>query len=98
MKKRRMTAGICTIIILFITFVSSIYILKEANHKCVGDDCPICSCIHQAESSLHTIANNKSVKICIQLPVFHNIQIVVVYTNLIILFTSLVNMKIRMNN
>lgn len=98
MKKRKGIALICSISILFITFVSSLYILKEANHTCSGDDCPICACIHQAESALHILANQKPVEICIKAPVFQCVQMLMVYLGVVLVYPSLVMLKIRLNN
>ncbi len=98
MKKRKGIAFICSISIVFITFVSSLYILKEANHTCSGDDCPICACIHQAESALHILANQKPVEISIKVPVLQCVQMALVYVGVILVYPSLVVLKIRLNN
>lgn len=52
-EKRVFSMAVC-ILFLFVTFASLFYIVKEENHHCTGEDCPICANIHQAEQTLKT--------------------------------------------
>lgn len=54
-RRRYMNVIICCMFI-FVTFASLFYIIKEADHDCVGDDCPVCACIHQAEQTLKNVS------------------------------------------
>ena len=49
-KKRVFSMAVC-ILFIFVTFASLFYIVKEENHHCTGEDCPICANIHQAEQT-----------------------------------------------
>ena len=49
-KKRVFSMAVC-ILFLFVTFASLFYIVKEENHHCTGEDCPICANIQQAEQT-----------------------------------------------
>lgn len=40
--KRRITAGAMCLALLFVLFLSAAYIMREANHDCSGEACPIC--------------------------------------------------------
>ena len=53
-KKRYLAALIC-ILFLVVALASFFYIAKEANHKCTGEDCPICACVHQVEQNLKNL-------------------------------------------
>lgn len=50
-RKKAFPIVIC-VLFLFVTFASLFYIAKETNHYCIGEDCPICVNIHQAEQVL----------------------------------------------
>ena len=52
--KRTFSVAVC-ILFLFVTFASLFYIVKEENHHCTGEDCPICANIHQAEQTLRNV-------------------------------------------
>lgn len=34
---------------------SFIYLIKEADHHCHGEDCPVCECIQQCEAMLNQL-------------------------------------------
>ena len=53
-EKRKHLAAWFSIIFIFVTLASLFYIVKEENHKCTGEDCPVCACVHQAEQTLKT--------------------------------------------
>lgn len=53
MKKQRNLAVFCCLLFVFMTVFSLFYVASEENHECMGEDCPICICIHQAEQLLH---------------------------------------------
>ena len=57
-RKKRIFSVVICIAFLFVTFASLFYIAKEENHNCIGEDCPICAGIQQAEHGLRTVGNN----------------------------------------
>lgn len=44
-EKRIHLAAWFSIIFIFVTLASLFYIVKEENHKCTGEDCPVCACV-----------------------------------------------------
>ena len=44
-EKRKHLAAWFSIIFIFVTLASLFYIFKEENHKCTGEDCPVCACV-----------------------------------------------------
>ena len=96
-EKRKHLAAWVSIIFIFVTLASLCYIVKEENHKCTGEDCPVCACVHQAEQTLKNLSTG----------------MVVVFRTLVVLDTgvllaavcflkliphSLVSRKVRLND
>lgn len=50
-KQKRLAFIICMAFIAT-AFFSVLFIVKEADHDCTGENCPVCACIHQAEQTL----------------------------------------------
>ena len=44
-KKIRILSGIMAFMMLFVIVFFTVFIAREAGHKCHGEDCPICECI-----------------------------------------------------
>lgn len=44
-EKRKHLAAWVSISFIFVTLASLFYIVKEENHKCTGEDCPVCACV-----------------------------------------------------
>lgn len=53
-KQRAFTLLVC-VTVLFVSLMSIIFIVKNTEHDCVGEDCPVCAEIAQAENTLKTI-------------------------------------------
>lgn len=49
-KKTRIISGIMVFIMLAFMLFASFFVAIEAHHDCVGEDCPICTCIENCES------------------------------------------------
>ena len=96
MEKRRKTAVFACIIFLVVTFTSLFYLIKEENHTCTGDDCPICACMHKAEQTVKNVGTGAA-SVCILLV---NVTAAVVLLSFckINLSQSLVQWKVRLNN
>jgi hypothetical protein len=61
MKKKWM--GLISACILITAIFSAVfYIAKEADHHCIGDDCPICATIHTAQAYLVAAGHGDVVK------------------------------------
>ena len=52
---KKSMAGIIAVLFLAITLFSSVYIIIESDHDCVGEDCHICHMIEICEALLQRI-------------------------------------------
>ena len=95
-KKSTFSVAVC-ILFLFVTFASLFYIVKEENHNCIGEDCPICANIHQAEQTLKNLGNGTIISAVIN-PVFIVFVLLITDQFLFIFSTSLVSQKVRLND
>ena len=96
-KKKKITAAIICIIFIVVTFASLFYIVKEENHKCTGEDCPICACIHQAEQTLKNLGTGATVEFSSNFFVLLE-GIITISCIWMIPGTSLVYQKVRLND
>ncbi|MCD8196232.1 MAG: hypothetical protein LUE24_03565 [Lachnospiraceae bacterium] len=55
-EKNRAVAFILALAVLFVMFFSAFYITKNANHDCIGEDCPVCEQIAVCETTLYGIS------------------------------------------
>ena len=96
-KKRKYLAAWISIIFIFVTFASLFYIAKEENHKCTGEDCPICACVHQAEQTLKNLSTGMIVAFRTLIALEAGILVIpVCFIKLIP--RSLVSQKVRLND
>ena len=72
-------------------------IAKEANHKCTGEDCPICACVHQVEQNLKNLGTGFAVDFCAIFSVLSIVSVICCQTENFFC-TSLVSQKVRLNN
>lgn len=54
-KKRRIAAMAMCLALLFAMFFSTAYIIRETNHNCTGENCPICHEIQICQQILNTV-------------------------------------------
>ena len=95
--RQKKTALTICIVLVFITFASLFYIVKEENHDCTGEDCPICVCLHQAEQVLKNLGAGKSeAQITGMIQLFVSFVLSVCYV--MFCATSLVSQKVRLND
>lgn len=59
-KKKRMISLIVAVAVFFVMLYSALYIAAEADHDCVGENCPICYQISVCENTL----KNLSLAVC----------------------------------
>lgn len=96
-KKQRIFSGIVCIVFVLFTFVSLIYIVKEADHHCTGEDCPVCINIQQVEQTLRNLGTGTIDLTIVNLkPVF--LTLLIICPLWIIHCTTLVSQKVRLNN
>ena len=68
MKNSRKVALILVALLSFFVIFSSFYIVKEADHTCSGENCPICYQISMCESATKSIAGAGAVAVAAELP------------------------------
>lgn len=96
-KKKRVFSMAISILFLFVTFVSLFYIVKEENHNCTGEDCPICATIHQAEQTLRDLGAGTVIHVTVNpMPLLSVLAIA--GQTFVVSSTSLVSQKVRLNN
>ena len=94
--KKAFSVAAC-ILFLFVTFASLFYIVKEENHHCTGEDCPICANIHQAEQTLRNVGNGTiTIADISSMPILFALLIAGQF--LLVSDTSLVSQKVRLND
>ena len=57
-RKIRVLAGIMGTMVLFVVLFSYFYPALEAAHDCCGDECQVCACIRECESTLRTLGDS----------------------------------------
>ena len=94
--KKFFSVAVC-ILMLFVTFASLFYIVKEENHHCTGEDCPICANLHQAEQILRNVGNG-TITIAAINPMPILFVLLITGQFLLVSGTSLVSQKVRLND
>lgn len=59
-KKKRIAALVLAVTVLFVILYSALFIAAEADHDCVGENCPICYQINVCQNTL----KNLSLAVC----------------------------------
>lgn len=54
-KKRRIAAMAMCLALLLVMFFSTVYMIREADHNCTGENCPICHEIRICRQILNTV-------------------------------------------
>lgn len=96
-KRQRLCALLlCAGFIMFI-FFSILLLVKEADHDCVGADCPVCSCLHQVEQILKLPGGGVLSPFFI-LPLMIFFTLMVLFEPQYVPCTSLVGKKVRLDD
>lgn len=95
--KKRIVIGMLAGIVLLATMFSFFFLVAEAHHDCVEEDCPICESMHLCKNIVTQINEIPSTNIPAIYPTFFVSQIVFIYT-FIYLKETLVIKKVRFNN
>ena len=61
MSKKRFVSTALVFALFFVMLLSTIYIIAETEHDCVGDNCPVCSQISQCENTINTVSSAVSI-------------------------------------
>lgn len=89
---------ILSAVLLIITLVSSAYIVREAEHDCLGDRCPVCTTLHQAEHILTQSGTATAGSAPVQASCIFFALALVVFAAQTELCDTLISQKIRLNN
>ena len=55
-KKKKVIAVFLTVALLFVMLYSALFIAAEADHDCVGENCPICYQINVCQNTLKNLS------------------------------------------
>ena len=96
-KIRRVLTVLLAAAVLFVMLFSAFYIAIEADHDCVGEDCPICFQISVCEHTLKSVGQTILVVI---LAGFIGIFLISLsaFTKKLAYNTSLVSLKVKLSN
>lgn len=96
-KSKKIIACVVTLMILSLLLFSSILIIKNIDHDCLGDDCPICHFIHDIEHVLKNLDNGKAVwsSSLFKILFYFNLITFISYS---VLKRTLILEKVRLNN
>lgn len=93
----KIIAVIMGIMMLVVVLISASYVAVESGHDCTGEECPICACINQCESTLRLVGGGVDFQAEFILPVFF-ILITAVSASVSLTAETPVSRKIRLNN
>ncbi len=97
LKMKRPAALAAGLFMLIAVLFSALYLASEADHDCAGEDCPICSVMHQCENTLHRISDGTAAPAAAPLP-----AVIFLFSALFISINhideTLVSEKVRLNN
>ncbi len=82
---------------LFVVLFSSIYVATESLHDCTGDECPICTMLHQCENNLNQLGDGRvHLAIAIFIATFMSLMVSLPGDHHI--YPTLVSNMVRLNN
>lgn len=53
-EKERLLASVLALTVVFVILFSGFFVIAEANHDCIEEDCPICCQISVCENTLRS--------------------------------------------
>ena len=90
-------AAITATAMLLVILLAGIFIILEADHDCEGEDCPVCECLEQCQTTLHqlgaVVISGKAIIFPILLIIVSGIHFVRVIRK-----ETPVSIKVRLNN
>ncbi len=96
-KKQRIMAFLTLLTFVVITLFSVLFIVKEANHDCSGENCSICVSVQRAEQNIRQFGSSKInifsfgvIALFFVLPIFCPV--------LFVISNSLTSQKVRLND
>ena len=94
--KQIIALSMCVCVIV-ISLLSMIFIISHLHHNCLGENCPICEQIKNAESFINQFSMS------LGQPVIAAFICAIVYSSLLLIYFSIahhspVHLKVRLNN
>lgn len=94
---QRIAAALLGIAVLVALLFSAFFMTAETDHRCTGEDCPICACIHQCSQNIRQIGDGTVGQIHFVVTVsFLLLPLLCNITNLF--YATPVTQKVRLNN
>lgn len=96
-RKHRIVAMLICICFVLISAFSLLYVLQEAQHDCIGNNCPVCAFLHVVSERLRTLSLTCNAFL-FMFSVFTCLYAVLSALRMVCPHTSPVSQKVRMNN
>lgn len=96
-KKNRLVAIILALTVFFVMLSSVCFIVAQADHDCVGEDCPICYQISTSENTLKNLGN-VAVIVAFAALLTYSVVNLSAYAEKHSINTTLVSLKIKLSD
>ena len=96
-KRNRLIASVLALTVVFVMLFSVCFVIAEADHDCIGEDCPICYQINICENTLRSIG---FVSVSVIFAGFLGLFVIATPTlsKKLAYNTSLVSLKVKLSN
>lgn len=96
-KKQKIVSLLLAAAVIIVVLCSSFYIAVEADHDCTGEDCPICTVVQQCENTVRLMSDGTAAQM-VSLFFAAVLFPVCVYTVPLLVSSSLITSKVRLND
>lgn len=96
-KKQRTLAAMICVIVLLAVVSTSLLLIHELDHDCIGEDCAICICIDHAKHILKQLGAGKTESFAVIFAASFILSAILPLSHLVPSGT-LVSQKVRLNN
>ena len=90
-------AAITAIAMLLVILLAGIFIALEADHDCEGEDCPVCECMEQCQSTLNQLGSVSVTGMAVLFPILLLIASGIHFVRVVRRETP-VSIKVQLNN
>lgn len=97
-KKQKIASLIVCTALILLTIGSCLFIVRAAHHHCIGENCPICAAIENAESAIRELGNGIPPTESVWLPALETLVFVLCGTTFSVLFPTPITQKVRMDD
>ncbi|HHT24737.1 MAG TPA: hypothetical protein GXZ76_04345 [Clostridiaceae bacterium] len=95
--KQKSIAIITCVAVIIVALFSMLFIFKEAEHECTGEDCFICACIKHTAQALNQLSAGWDIGQTIAVPHVFLVLISTLPVFLLVSCLSLIRQKVRLN-